>query len=211
MNTPPTFEALQQAWSTQQVQLNGLKLQLDANRSLPNLQPGPLSLAFSLGCMALLLAYCLQQWGEWRYFFAGLLLLVWTALTLGAALIEKQRLQALDFTQPVLSLQQSLASAKLRRLAQLRWAFITGHVLWCVPFFVVLMKGLVGAPLLDGDGLTVMAWAAFWTAVPIPFELALMRWAGRRWQGRAGWTRITDALAGDDIAALRALLVRLRD
>jgi hypothetical protein len=190
MRTPPTFEALQQAWSTQELHLNSLKLQLDATRTQPKLPPGPLRLAFSLTCLVLLLAYCLQQWGEWRYFLAGLLLLIWSALVLGASRYEQHRLQALDFTQSVLSLQQSLASAKLRRLAQLRWAFITGHVLWCVPFYVVVMKGLFGAPLLHGDGLGVMAWATLWTAVPIPFELALMSWAGRRWQGQAVRARI---------------------
>jgi hypothetical protein len=206
-----SFEDLQRAWDSQHQRLTQLQGRFDRAELHRALEPGPWTIAFSMACIGLLAAYCAQQWGQWRYLLPGAALLLWCVLTLAGALQERQRLAKVDFAQPVAILQLALVEAKLRRLHQLRWAFVTGHVLWCVPFAVVLARGLFGATLLEGEMLSTLAWATFWTAVPIPFEFALMRWAGRQFNGRAAWTQVTDALAGNDIVALRRLLRQLRE
>jgi hypothetical protein len=131
-------------------------------------------------------------------------------LTLAAALRTRARLAGLDYARPVLELQRALAELRAQRLRQLRWAFVTGQVLWVMPFCVVLLRGLTGAPVLEGAVLDFALKGLAWTLALVPLQWLAWRALRRVWRGHNGLTRWGDALAGDDLAELRRLLERLQ-
>jgi hypothetical protein len=217
MNTAsqPAFEDLQTLWrqerqSAQSRLHDTLRQTLLPTLMAQRLEPGPWSIGFSLLSIALLGAYCAQQWGAWRYLVPGAALLLWCVLTLAAALHTRARLAGLDYALPVLELQRALAELRAQRLRQLRWAFVTGQVLWVVPFCVVLLRGLTGAPVLEGAMLDFALKGLAWTLALVPLQWLAWRALRRVWRGHNGLTRWGDALAGDDLAELRRLLERLQ-
>jgi len=211
----PSFETLQGLWRQD---LSSAQAQASAqlrHAVLPalvqrRLEPGPASIAFSLFSIALLGAYCVQQWGAWRYLLPGAALLLWCVLMLAAALRTRARLAGLDYARPVLALQRDLADVRAQRLRQLRWGFVTGQVLWVVPFCVVLLRGLTGAPVLEGAVLDFALKGLAWTAAAIPLQWLAWRALRRVWHGHNRLSRWGDALAGDDLAEIQRLLDRLQ-
>lgn len=217
MSTAPTpsFDDLQGLWrqdvSAAQADM-GERLRQAVLPALVErrLEPGPWSIAFSLFSIALLGAYCVQQWGAWRYLMPGAALWLWCVAMLVASLRTKAALAGLDYARPVLELQRELATFRAQRLRQLRWGFVTGQVLWVVPFCVVLLRALTGAPLLEGATLDFVLKGMAWTAAAIPVQWLAWRALRRVWRGEHALARLGDALAGDDLASIKALLTRLQ-
>lgn len=211
----PSFEALQGLWRQDLASAQAQASAQLRHAVLPallqrRLEPGPGSIAFSVFSIALLGAYCVQQWGAWRYLLPGAALLLWCVGMLAVALRTRARLAGLDYARPVLALQRELAEARAQRLRQLRWGFVTGQVLWVVPFCVVLLRGLTGAPVLEGAVLNLVLQGLAWTLALIPLQWLAWRGLRRVWRGHNRLSRWGDALAGDDLAELRRLLARLQ-
>lgn len=210
----PAFEDLQRLWrhdlaaaqAQGSAQLRQTVLPALIERRL---EPGPWSVASSILTIILLGVYCAQQWGAWRYLLPGASLLLWCVAMLAAALRSKAALAALDYGRPVLELQRDLAEIRTRRLRQLRWGFVTGQVLWLVPFCVVLLRALTKAPMLEGATLLFVLQATAWTAVVIPLQWLLWIGVRRFWHGHNALTRLGDALTGQDLVEIKRLLSRL--
>jgi hypothetical protein len=128
-----------------------------------------------------------------------------------AGIRQRQAMRELDLGEPLVALQRKRETLKLQRLRAFRWAFLTGQVVWSVPFVIVLFKGVLGVNLHAASDFMprFFAWKIAAGLLFIPFALWLTDRYGAILRRTKWGERFTDMLAGADIAAARAFLDRL--
>jgi hypothetical protein len=149
---------------------------------------------------------------DWHFLIPGVALQVWVTLVPILSILERTRLRAVDLAQPVTTLQYQFEVLTMRRLTTLKWAFLTGQVVWYVPFLLVLFKGLFGVNLYAVSPWIhdqILIHIAVGIAL-IPLAVLLSRWLGKRLAHEGWFQRLTDNLAGHDIMEAKAFLQRLR-
>ncbi|MDZ4776216.1 MAG: hypothetical protein SGJ23_05460 [Alphaproteobacteria bacterium] len=172
---------------------------------------GPFGLAVHIAFLAGFGLYLADNWGRWEFFAPGLLLMIWTivmgALTIG----EQQQLRAVDFGAPVLEIQQKLARLGAARARAFQWAFLTGQILWWIPFFVVVMWGVFDVDLYRASDFMprFMAINIGVGLVLVPVLLWVAHLVGPRLAASATGRSVLDSVMGRDLAEARALAQRL--
>lgn len=161
--------------------------------------------------LAALAAFALANLGHPRFLLPAAVLISWT-LPMGIVSLRQQRgVRALDFSLPVVVLQERLQALRIARLRTFNVAFLTGQVVWWIPFAIVAMRGILGVDLYRIPGFTLFALANMGVGLAV---IPLAIWGARRWGERLSRFRpmraIADSLAGRDLAAARAALDRLR-
>lgn len=161
--------------------------------------------------LVLLGAFLANHYDDMKFFIPALLLQAWTLATGIAGIRQRQAMRELDLGEPLVALQKKFETLKLQRLQTLKWSFLTGQVLWWVPFVIVLLKGAFGVDLyaLSDFMPRFMAWNIAAGLLFIPFALWLTDRYGATLRRTKLGERFTDMLAGADIAAARAFLERL--
>jgi hypothetical protein len=99
----------------------------------------------------------------------------------------------------------------MQRARTFLWAFLTGQILWWVPFVIVLFKGLLGVDLYRASPFmpTFIAWNLVFGVAFIPAALLIGRWV-RPWvAGTRLSNTVLDMLTGADLAEARAALGRI--
>ena len=145
------------------------------------------------------------------YLIPAVLLQAWTVTMLALSIQQRGALRDLDYSRPVVALQGEIEQIKIARLRTFKWAFLTGQLLWWIPFMVVVFKGVLGVDLY-----TVSAFMPRLIAWNIAFGVAfipLAMWGSKLLVGRLGgsprFQRFTDGVAGSDIAVARRFLAKL--
>lgn len=172
---------------------------------------GPFSLVIYIAFLLSFGFYLADNWGRWEFFLPGLLLMVWT-IVMGAFTIgEQQQLREVDFSAPVLEIQQKLARLGAARARVFQWAFLTGQILWWIPFFIVVMWGVFGVDLYR-----VSDFMPRFMAINVGVGLALipvLLWVahllGPRLASSVAGRSVLDSVTGRDLAEARALAQRL--
>ena len=145
------------------------------------------------------------------FLLSAVLLQAWTVVMLALNIHQRSQLRALDYGLPVLELQRQFEQIKIARLNTLKWAFLTGQLLWWIPFVLVVFKGLLGVNLYTVFAFmpTFIAWNIAFGIAFIPFAL----WASKQLSGRLGesprFQKFTDGIAGSDVAVAREFLGKL--
>ena len=143
-------------------------------------------------------------------FVTALILDIWVIVTGIAHLHQQQAVRNLDFGLPLLELQARVESIRIARIRFFNFAFLTGQIVWWIPF-VVVVAGAFGANLYLSP--QFRAYAAWNIALGIAF-IPLAIWISRRYGERLSRSsivrHITDSIAGRDIAAAREYLEKLR-
>jgi len=156
-------------------------------------------------------ATAVSSWGHWNVFAPTVLLDAWTIAMGALTFAERARLRAVDFTAPVLEIQQRLAALQAERARVFQWAFLTGQILWWTPFFLVVFWAL-----LHVDLLALSPFMQRFVAINIGVGVALIPalwWISRLigpWlaNSKAGRS-VLDSVTGRDLAEARALAGRL--
>jgi hypothetical protein len=155
--------------------------------------------------------YLAANWGRWEFFVPGLLLHVWTTAMGAVTFAERAKVREIDFAAPVLDIQKRLAQLRAERAHALQWAFLTGQILWWIPFFIVVCWGVFGvdlyrlSPFMPGFIATNLAVGV----ALVPLLLWVSRWLGPRLaQSKAGRS-LLDSVTGRDLAEARAIAARL--
>lgn len=163
-------------------------------------------------CIVLLGLFNSRHLHDWWFLIPGVALQIWVTLALIFGIHERLALRAVDLAQPVTMLQREIEALKMRRMTKLKWAFLTGQVVWYVPFMLVLFKGLFGVNLYtlspwlhDHIFIHIAVGAAL-----IPLGVLLLRRLDTRLSHKRWFQRFTDNLAGRDIMEAKAFLERLR-
>lgn len=145
------------------------------------------------------------------FLLPAVLLQAWTVVMLALTIHQRGQLRELDYGRPVLELQRQVEQIKIARLTTFKWAFLTGQLLWWIPFVLVLFKGLLGVDLYTVSAFmpTFIAWNIAFGVAFIPFAL----WATKALAGRLGgsprFQQFTDGIAGSDVVVAREFLEKL--
>ncbi len=148
---------------------------------------------------------------EPAFLLPALLLQAWTVVMLALSIHQRSQLRDLDYGRPVLELQSQIEQIKIARLNTFKWAFLTGQLLWWIPFVLVLFKGLLDVNLYTASAFmpTFIAWNIAFGVAFIPVAL----WASKQLAGRLGasprFQKFTDGIAGSDVAVAREFLEKL--
>lgn len=144
-------------------------------------------------------------------FATALVLDVWVIVTGIAQVRQQQALRNLDFGMPLLELQTRLEALRIARIRSFNRAFLTGQIVWWIPFVVVVFAGAFGVNLYSSP--QFRAFAAWNIAGGIAF-IPLAVWLSRRYGERLSHSsivrHIADSIAGRDIAAAREYLEKVR-
>ncbi|MBL8522934.1 MAG: hypothetical protein JNN20_04535 [Betaproteobacteria bacterium] len=146
-----------------------------------------------------------------EFLLPAVALQVWTVLMLALTIQQRSQIRNLDYSRPVLALQGEIEQIKIARLSTFKWSFLTGQILWWVPFVLVLFKGLLGVNLYTVSDFMpkFIAWNIAIGVAFIPIAL----WVSKLLVGRLGaspkFQQFTDGIAGSDIAVGREFLAKL--
>lgn len=145
------------------------------------------------------------------FLIPALLLQAWTVVMLALTIQQRGAVRDLDYSRPMVALQGEIERIKIARLRTFKWAFLTGQLLWWIPFVVLLFKGLLGVDLYTVSAFMprFIAWNIAFGVAFIPFAI----WASKLLVGRLGasprFQQFTDGIAGNDIAVARGFLAKL--
>jgi hypothetical protein len=135
---------------------------------------------------------------------------VWVIATGIVQVHQKQALRNLDFSLPLLELQARVESLRIARIRSFNLAFLTGQIVWWIPFIVVV-AGAFGANLyLLPQFRLYAAWNIAFGVAFIPLAIWFSRLYGERLSRFSIVRHIADSIAGRDIVAAREYLEKLR-
>jgi hypothetical protein len=144
-------------------------------------------------------------------FVTALVLDVWVIAAGIAQVRQQQALRNLDFGLPILELQARVEALRIARIRSFNRAFLTGQIVWWIPFVVVVFAAAFGANLYSSP--QFRAFAALNIAGGIAF-IPLAIWLSRRYGERLSRSsivrHIADSITGREIAAAREYLEKLR-
>ncbi len=204
-------QKLQQSLDNQRV----LMRELVAERALTKLRrPDGLSwfeLAVYVVFVVSFGGFLAANWGRWEFFIPGLTLDVWTIAMGAVTLMERARLTRVDFSAPVLEIQKRLAALRAERARMFQWAFLTGQLLWWIPFVIVVFWGLWGVNLYTVSAFmpTFIAWNIAFGLAVIPLGVWGAHVLGPKLANSKMGRSMVDAVTGRDLAEARVLAERL--
>jgi hypothetical protein len=203
--------ALQRTLQTQTALMRGLL----AEKRLEKLRRWNLLSAVELAIYLVFVisfgAFLASNWGRWEFFVPALLLDIWTIAMGAVTFAERAKLQSVDFGAPVLDIQKRLSALQAARARAFQWAFLTGQILWWIPFFIVVMWGVFGVNLY-----TVSAFMPRFIVINLIVGMALvpvLLWVSHMlgpWLMNSAIGRsVLDSVTGRDLAEARAVARRL--
>lgn len=172
---------------------------------------GAFNMAVWIATMVLLGAFLGTHAHQPALFATALVLDAWVIATGIAHVVQQQALRNLDFGLPLLELQARVESLRIARIRSFNLAFLTGQVVWWIPFVVVVVAGLFGVDLYSSPAFrSFAAWNLAAGVAFIPLAVWLSRRYGERLSRLSIVRHIADSIAGRDIAAAREYLEKLR-
>jgi hypothetical protein len=100
---------------------------------------------------------------------------------------------------------------RIARIRSFNRAFLTGQIVWWIPFVVVAFAGAFGVNLYCSPKFRTFAtWNIAGGIAFIPLAIWLLRRYGERLSRSSSVRHIADSIAGGDIAAAREYLKKLR-
>jgi len=159
-----------------------------------------------------MLGHFLATHAEQPALFATAFVLDAWVIAMGAiALRQQQALRALDYGLPVIELQAKVEAIRISRIRTFNWGFLTGQVVWWIPFAVVVFAALTGVDLWQSPGFVVFAaWNLAFGLAFIPLSIWVARSFGPRLSKLKAVRYFVDSIAGRDIAQARVFLEKLR-
>jgi len=149
--------------------------------------------------------------GQPLLFASALVLDAWVIATGVTAIRQQQAVRSLDYGQPVTALQERVEALRIARIRAFNVSFLTGQIVWWIPFFVVLVKGVAGVNLYANPWFVQFALVNLAAgAAIIPMAIWVSRRFGERLAKTSAIRHIADSIAGRDIAAAREAIEKLR-
>ena len=107
--------------------------------------------------------------GEPQFVWPAVLLDVWVIAAMAASIMQLFFISGIDRDKPVVEVQTRLEKLRLLRLRCIRWALITGPVVWWLPFLIVAFKAFFGISVyrILGDRFLVVNGLASGAVLPV--------------------------------------------
>lgn len=148
------------------------------------------------GAVLLLLgSFLFQHIAAPLFLLPGLGLYLFALWQLVASLRQLVALRTLDYSSPLVTLQQRLARLRVQSLTQLLWTVALSPLLW--PLLVIVgLKGLLGLDAYAVLGLPWLGVNLLFGLVFVPLAVGLARLLGQRFESSPRFQRLLDDLAG---------------
>lgn len=95
-----------------------------------------------LSTLVILGRFIYAHWAEPRFALPAVALHVWVIAYVAASIRQMAMALQIDYDKPIVLIQKQIESLRALRLRVIRWALLTGQLVWWVPFLVVMLKGL---------------------------------------------------------------------
>lgn len=79
---------------------------------------------------------------EPRFALPAVCLHVWVIAYVAASIRQMAMALQIDYNKPIALIQKQIEALRALRLRVIRWALLTGQLVWWIPFLVVVLKGL---------------------------------------------------------------------
>ena len=150
-----TFEEMEAAWKAQSAKLDQVNLLLvdqlrgkSVSRVKAPLRSLIVSLwlesALSAAGMFLMGSFLAEHVTQARFVWPAALMDVWFGATLIAAIRQLLTATKINYDEPIASVQQQLGRLRILRLKTFRWLFLTGQIVWWMPFLITSLKMVFG-------------------------------------------------------------------
>lgn len=142
---------------------------------------------------------------ELRFVLSGVVLHIAAVLTIVASMWQIAKIGQIDYSKPVLDIQEDLAGIRAFRIGMNQWIFALALLLW-MPLCIVLFQGL-----FTFDIVAKFSPAWVWTNIGLGIiAVPVLYWAMKRYGSQLSHTafgrRLVDDLAGQSLSrALRDL------
>jgi hypothetical protein len=109
------------------------------------------------------------HWAEPRFALPAMALHVWVIVYVATSIRQMVMALRIDFNQPVTLVQKQIEHLRVLRLHVVRWALLTGQLVWWIPLLVVLLKGFwdVDAYKVFGSGFLIANVAIGVALIPV--------------------------------------------
>jgi hypothetical protein len=172
---------------------------------------GKFSMAVWIATMVMLGHFLGTHANQPALFVTALVLDVWVIAASIAEVRQQQALRNLDFGLSLIELQAQVEALRIARIRSFNRVFLTGQIVWWIPFVVVVFAGAFGVNLyLSPQFRAFAAWNIAGGIAFIPLAMWLSRRYGERLSRSSIVRHIADSIAGRDIAAAREYLEKLR-
>jgi hypothetical protein len=172
---------------------------------------GPFNMAVWIATLALLGLFLARHVHDPSLFVTALAIDLWVVATGVAGLRQQHALANLDFGLPLVELQSRIEALRIARIRTFNVAFLTGQIVWWIPFAVVVFAALFGVNLYRFEEFRAFAaWNLAFGVAVIPAAVWVSRRYGERLSRTSVVRRVADSIAGRDIAAARDYLEKLR-
>lgn len=163
--------------------------------------------------MILLGSFIAENIGEPRFLIPALVLEIWVIVMHATHVYLRDALRKVNFGDPVVAVQQQLESIRQKRLTQFKWGFLTGQVVWWIPFVIVVFRGLFQVDLYTVNDFMpqFMLTNVLIGLAVIPVLLVVTRYVVNRFQHMSVLNKVLNSLSGRDIQASMAFVKRLVD
>jgi hypothetical protein len=151
------------------------------------------------------------HWAEPQFALPAMALHVWVIAYVVTAIRQMVMALQIDFDKPVTLVQKQIESLRVLRLHMVRWALLTGQLVWWIPLLVVMLKGFWDVDLYKvlGSGLLI-ANVAMGVAV-IPVAIWVSKKFGERMGGSPAMQWLMRELAGYNLNAANGFLRTLSE
>jgi len=214
------IDVLREKWVEQDrkldesIHMNGRLLTMaNMNRTQPPLRRFALlaGLGTLLGLMFLIIlgGFIYKHWAEPRFALPAIALHVWVIAYVVTSIRQMVAAFQIHFDQPVTAVQKQIESLRMMRLRVLRWALLTGQLVWWIPLLIVALKEFwdVDAYRILGPGFLI-ANLGFGVVI-IPAAVWASNKFGERMGRRPAMQRLMRELAGYNLRAASRYLATL--
>jgi hypothetical protein len=161
-------------------------------RPLRKLTAALLCEAGAASCLTLALgSFLFNHAAEPRFAWPAAMIDLWAIAALATTLAQLVFVHAIDYDQPVVAIQSRIAALRLLRLRVIRWALLTGLVVWWLPFLVVACKAVLGIDAFQVFGMRFFYVNGLANGLMVPAAV----WLARRLSRGTGGSAFLQALA----------------
>jgi hypothetical protein len=150
-------------------------------------------------------------WAEPRFALPAIGLHVWVIAYVAASIRQIAMALQIDYNKPIALIQKQIESLRVLRLRVIRWACLTGQLVWWIPFLIVVLKGLWDVDAYKAFGARVLIANVAISLALIPAAIWLSRQYGQRMDRSPIVQRFMRDLAGYNITAASDFLATLSE
>jgi hypothetical protein len=216
------FDILREKWAEQDRKLDRIiclnqqllmALERDRSRSPLRLFALLTGMGVPLGLvtLAILGKFIYTHWNEPRFALPAMVLHVWVIAYVATSIRQIVMALQIDYNKPIVLIQRQIESLRAMRLRVIRWALLTGQLVWWVPFLVVVLKALWDIDAYRVFGVSFLLANVAPGVALIPAAVWLSRRFGDRMAGSPAMQRLMRALAGHNITAASDFLASIAE